>query len=100
LQLNKKNLLKAPMVVLFISVIFLWLPVFMNYYGLMEADFLTSSPSFENADLELCPLGPKFTLLFMVITSLSLQAAFNPIFEAYLRRKATLLNPEPLHLRC
>ena len=34
----------------------------MNYYGLMEADFLTSNLSFENTDLDLLPIGQKSQL--------------------------------------
>jgi hypothetical protein len=39
--------------------IFLWLPVFVCYYGLMEADFLTTNLSYENTDLDLFPAGQK-----------------------------------------
>jgi hypothetical protein len=34
----------------------------MNYYGLMEADFLTTNLSFENTDLDILPAGQKSQL--------------------------------------
>jgi hypothetical protein len=35
----------------------------MNYYGLLEADFLTTNLSFENTDLDILPAGQKSQLL-------------------------------------
>jgi hypothetical protein len=32
----------------------------MSYYGLMEADFLTTNLSFENTDLDILPAGQKY----------------------------------------
>jgi hypothetical protein len=100
LRLNKKNLLKVPIVVLFIGLIFLWVPVFMNYYGLMEADWLTSNLSFENADLEICPLGPKFPLLFWGTIFYSFQLVLNFLSEAIQRLQACFYRSELLCLRC
>jgi hypothetical protein len=54
-----KNLPSA-LVVTTICAIFLWLPIFVSYYGLMEADFLTTNLSYENTDLDLFPAGQKF----------------------------------------
>jgi hypothetical protein len=88
------------MIVLFIGVVFVWVPVFMNYYGLMEADFLASNLSFENADLEICPLGPKFPLLFLGIISFCFQWVLNLLFEACLLRQTCFFSSGPLYRRC
>jgi hypothetical protein len=53
-----KNLPSA-LVVTTICAIFLWLPIFVSYYDLMEADFLTTNLSYENTDLDLFPAGQK-----------------------------------------
>jgi hypothetical protein len=54
--------LPRAIVVITIVSIFLWLPLFMNYYGLMEADFLATNLSFENTDLDILPVVQKSQL--------------------------------------
>jgi hypothetical protein len=98
--LLKKKFLKAPGVVLIIGLIFLWQPVFMNYYGLMEADFLTSNLSYENADLEICPLGPKFSLLLFGITFLYFQLVISLLMELFPGSPVFSFGTDPFPLRC
>lgn len=59
---KKKNLPVIP-VIITISLVFLWLPIFISYYGLSEADFLTSGFSYENTDLHLLPGDQRSQLL-------------------------------------
>jgi hypothetical protein len=61
--LKKIKKLTSALVALTICAVFLWLPIFVSYYGLMEADFLTTNLSYENTDLDLFPAGQKFQSL-------------------------------------
>ena len=63
--MKKTNHLPRALVVITIVSILLWLPLFMNYYGLMEADFLATNLSFENTDLDILPGRPKIPIMVM-----------------------------------
>jgi hypothetical protein len=60
--MKKRRCLPRAIVVITIFAILLWLPLFLNYYGLMEADFLATNLSFENTDLDVLPLAHKSQL--------------------------------------
>ena len=60
--MKRTNHLPRAFAVLSIVTILLWLPLFMNYYGLMEADFLATNLSFENTDLDILPAAQKSQL--------------------------------------
>ncbi len=60
--MKKTNHLPRALLVITIVSILLWLPLFMNYYWLMEADFLATNLSFENTDLDILPAAQKSQL--------------------------------------
>ena len=64
ISLKKSTHLSGTIIVITVCSVFLWLPLFMNYYGLMEADLLTATLSFENSDLDILPAVQKSQLLF------------------------------------
>ena len=71
--MKKKKNLPGLLIGIAISLVFLWLPIFISYYGLSEADFLTSGFSYENTDLTLLPGDQKSQLLLWGSSS-----AFSP----------------------
>lgn len=70
--MNRPKFLKTVAFILMIGAIFLWLPIFAHYHGLMEADFLTSNLSFENADLDFNLAGGKSLIFFVASLGVSL----------------------------
>jgi len=99
--MNRPKSLKTAAFILMIGTIFLWLPVFMHYYGLMEADFLTSNLSYENADLELGVAGQKsqFFLWASLAFFFSWQALLYSHFHSLFFQR-TFFEQNAYRLRC
>ncbi len=99
--MNRPKSLKTSAFILLIGTIFLWLPVFMHYYGLMEADFLNSTLSFENPDLDLNMAGQKSEIFLWASWALFLssQALLYGHFRSSFHQR-TFFEQGAYRLRC
>lgn len=74
---------------------------YMDYYVLMEADFLSASPKFENADLDCLPFFKKQAFAASSSFSYPFWVASNPAKSFFcFYSQATFPQLETLVLRC
>jgi hypothetical protein len=80
--------------------IFLWLPIFMNYYVVMQADFLKSGQTYEDINLNILPASQKTQPLVLAKDSLLKQWTENLIksFDSFYF--LTFLEQTTIKLRC
>jgi hypothetical protein len=89
------------LLVIIIFLLFPWLSAYTNYYVLMEADFLSAQPKFENTDLECLVLYEKQRVTAISGLSYAFQVANNLIghFSCFYYQVA-FPQVKPLVLRC
>ncbi|MBA4393687.1 MAG: hypothetical protein C0407_09060 [Desulfobacca sp.] len=61
--MGKRKILPNAFLAITLCITFLWLPIFVSYYGLTEADFLSTGLSYENTDLNSIPGDQKSQFL-------------------------------------
>jgi len=68
-----KKSVKSPTFILVITLCLavVWLPLFMNYYVVMQADFLKSGQTYENINLDILPADQKSPALLWTFHSFS-----------------------------
>jgi hypothetical protein len=54
-----------------LCLVLVWIPLFMNYYSVMQADFLKSGQTYENINLDILPADQKSSHLLWTIHSYS-----------------------------